>query len=217
MTSNLTQRIITGFIAGFITLGATLLHPYSFIALIVVMTAIGAKEWLRLGCHIYPDNKVKQRAFGMGFIPYIAPCVVALIWLRLQDTESTPYTVLACMASVWIIDIAAYASGRIIGGPKIAPSISPNKTWAGLMGAIIGLGIFCYFMFPNKPIIWVQAMPLAIIAQIGDFFESWLKRKAGVKDSGNLLPGHGGVLDRIDGLITAAPYFAVIYALWVIP
>jgi CDP-diglyceride synthetase len=216
VASNLTQRIITGCIAACVALAATIFHPYSFIALIGVLTFIGAKEWHCFGINIHPQNTSKRLIFYIVFIPYIAPCVAALIWLRLQEIDTVPYVVLSCMASVWVVDIAAYTSGRMIGGPKIAPSISPNKTWAGLIGAMIGLGIFSYVLFPATPLIWLAAMPLAIIAQMGDFFESWLKRKAGLKDSGTLLPGHGGVLDRIDGLITAAPYFALIYALLVL-
>lgn len=107
------------------------------------------------------------------------------------------------------VDTFAYFFGRTIGGPKIAPRISPSKTWAGLFGGAVGatFAISLYFAIGGAPfaLSWlVFAFPgamLATIAQAGDFFESWLKRRAGMKDSSNLIPGHGGVFDRIDGLI----------------
>lgn len=114
-------------------------------------------------------------------------------------------------------DIGAYFAGRTIGGPKIAPSISPSKTWAGLAGGMIAAGLWAIFAIglPNRLIgesaseltatysfaAFASGAVLAVVAQMGDFFESWLKRRAGVKDSSNLIPGHGGVFDRIDGLL----------------
>ena len=118
-------------------------------------------------------------------------------------------------------DTGAYFTGRAIGGPKIAPSISPSKTWAGLAGGMAAsvIWVFVWVSAMDAPFFWprfelglnlsVQNVTgavalgagLAVVAQAGDFFESWLKRKAGVKDSSRLIPGHGGVFDRIDGLI----------------
>lgn len=107
----------------------------------------------------------------------------------------------------WATDILAYFAGRAIGGPKLAPRISPNKTWAGLIGGMIGAGLVGYataIWFEMEPLfLWLGA-PMGAIAQLGDLYESWEKRRAGVKDSGRLLPGHGGVLDRLDGLLAAA-------------
>ncbi|MCE7798333.1 phosphatidate cytidylyltransferase [Sphingobium sufflavum] len=132
------------------------------------------------------------------------------------------------VASVVATDTGAYFAGRAIGGPKIAPSISPSKTWAGLGGGILGasltLFLFLYTMAymlsgldGDAPALaeihWSSAMTLttiligaiiAIFAQGGDFFESWMKRRAGVKDSGTLIPGHGGLFDRVDGLLPIA-------------
>lgn len=107
----------------------------------------------------------------------------------------------------WATDILAYFAGRSIGGPKLAPRISPNKTWAGLIGGMIGAGLVGYATatwFEMEPLfLWLGA-PMGLIAQLGDLYESWEKRRAGVKDSGRMLPGHGGVLDRLDGLLAAA-------------
>lgn len=111
-------------------------------------------------------------------------------------------------------DVGAYFSGRAIGGPKIAPRISPSKTWAGLIGGVtlagvVSAGSFVYNTgeFVLRPMLFIAfaiGVVLAVLAQSGDFFESWLKRKAGVKDSSRLIPGHGGVFDRIDGLLPVA-------------
>jgi phosphatidate cytidylyltransferase len=111
------------------------------------------------------------------------------------------------LAVVWATDIGAYFSGRAIGGPKLAPALSPNKTWAGLGGGVFaamiaGLAIAAGFGLPRA--LLLLGAPMAVLAQIGDLFESWLKRKAGVKDSGRLLPGHGGALDRLDGVVPVA-------------
>lgn len=147
-------------------------------------------------------------AFGVA---YVALPALALLFLR--GEESGLLLALWALATVWVTDIGAYFSGRSIGGPKLAPAVSPNKTWAGLIGGVIaalllGLGLWRY---SGLPLQLALASPiLAVIAQIGDLYESWLKRLAGKKDSGNLLPGHGGVLDRLDGLVPVAPAAAAL-------
>jgi phosphatidate cytidylyltransferase len=107
----------------------------------------------------------------------------------------------------WATDIFAYFAGRAIGGPKLAPRISPNKTWAGLIGGVAGAAVCGWLLaawFEMEPFFLWMGGPMALAAQAGDLFESWLKRRAGIKDSGSLLPGHGGVLDRLDGLLAVA-------------
>ncbi|HYN46778.1 MAG TPA: phosphatidate cytidylyltransferase [Allosphingosinicella sp.] len=107
----------------------------------------------------------------------------------------------------WATDIFAYFAGRAIGGRKLAPAISPNKTWAGLIGGVLGAAVFGWLTatwFEMEPFFLWMGGPMAVAAQAGDLFESWLKRRAGIKDSGSLLPGHGGVLDRLDGLLAVS-------------
>lgn len=129
----------------------------------------------------------------------------ALVWLRFQDDGFG--LIVWTLAVVWATDIGAYFAGRTIGGPKIWPRVSPSKTWAGLIGgmaAAAGVGALDTVLFdlPFNPIYSAMfGALLAIVAQAGDFYESHLKRSAGVKDSGHLLPGHGGVMDRLDGLV----------------
>jgi phosphatidate cytidylyltransferase len=111
------------------------------------------------------------------------------------------------MIVTWATDIFAYFAGRSIGGPKLAPRISPNKTWAGLAGGIVGaeiMGALTAWWFDlGTPFLELGGL-MALFAQGGDLYESWLKRRAGVKDSGTILPGHGGALDRLDGLLPVA-------------
>jgi len=117
------------------------------------------------------------------------------------------------MALVWVTDIGAYFAGRSIGGAKLAPAISPNKTWAGLFGGIVLaalFGILMHYAYGLALRLTLASPALAVVAQAGDLYESWLKRRAGVKDSGNILPGHGGVLDRLDGLVPVAPVAAAL-------
>ena len=119
------------------------------------------------------------------------------------------------LAIVWATDIGAYFSGRTFGGPKLAPVWSPNKTWSGLIGGMIAaeaVGIGLTYVLHVQMRLAVLAGILAVAAQMGDLFESQMKRRAGVKDSGKLLPGHGGVMDRLDGCVPVLCIVALIVA-----
>jgi len=155
----------------------------------------------------------------MAGILYCGLPALALLWLRGQPLGI--YAVLVVLLSVWGADIAAYFTGRAIGGPKLAPAISPNKTWSGAIGGLAGAAAFAAL----AALIWpgyanpagvlrlaAIAVPLAVVSILGDLVESGLKRRAGVKDSGTILPGHGGVMDRLDGLVPAAVLGAGIFA-----
>lgn len=141
-------------------------------------------------------------------VPYIALPCLALILLRQSPEYGLP-AVLWLFAIVWSADTFAYVFGRLIGGPKLAPSISPNKTWAGLVGAVGG-GVAAsalvgwYAGLPSLLPLVVAGALLAVLEQSGDLFESAVKRRFGVKDSGRIIPGHGGILDRVDGLMFAS-------------
>ncbi len=143
-------------------------------------------------------------------VVYIGLPSLALVWLRGQGRE----TLLWLLFVVWATDVGAYAAGRAIGGPKLLPRVSPKKTWAGLAGGILSaalVGAVTGCEIDVSP--WGLAGAsggLAIVAQAGDLAESWVKRHFGVKDSSAMIPGHGGVLDRLDGLLATAPVVALI-------
>ncbi|MGQ0558255.1 MAG: phosphatidate cytidylyltransferase [Sphingosinicella sp.] len=112
--------------------------------------------------------------------------------------------VLWVLVVTWATDIFAYFAGRALGGPRLAPRISPNKTWSGLAGGIAGAAVCGWLVawrFELEPLFAWSGALMGVVAQAGDLYESWVKRRAGIKDSGSLLPGHGGVLDRLDGLL----------------
>jgi phosphatidate cytidylyltransferase len=151
-------------------------------------------------------------ALGVGFAGLPA---VALIWLRADEPYGL-WAVLFVMAMVVVTDTAAYFSGRLIGGPKLWPRVSPSKTWAGLGGAVVGSALaaaaFASLVPKANPLhLALLGAVIAVVAQAGDFAESALKRKFGTKDASQIIPGHGGFMDRVDGLVTAA-IFAALFA-----
>jgi len=150
---------------------------------------------------------------GTGVL-YSALPVVALGWLRGDEPLGFLATIFVLL-SVVVTDVAAYAAGRTIGGPKLWPRVSPNKTWSGLIGAVVGAslaGALFSWLSGTGSAQWLASLGggLAIVAQGGDLAESALKRHFGVKDSGDLIPGHGGVMDRMDGIVTASIVAALI-------
>jgi phosphatidate cytidylyltransferase len=146
----------------------------------------------------------RKQAWIAAGILYLGLPSVALIWLREPDSEGRQ-TVLWVLALVWGIDIGAYFVGRTLKGAKLAPRISPNKTWSGLCGGIVAavaVGLGTAALSGARPL-WLATLSgaLAIVEQAGDLMESAIKRHFQVKDAGDLIPGHGGLLDRVDGLI----------------
>ncbi len=155
--------------------------------------------------------------FWLGFgVLYIGLAGVSLIHLR-GDAAAGLSNVLFLFLVVWSSDIGAYLAGRRFGGPKLAPAISPNKTWSGAAGGLVSamaVGWLAAYvmepaMLPPLRVLLVAAI-LGVLAQVGDLFESWLKRRFHVKDTSSLIPGHGGLLDRLDGVLSAAPAAALL-------
>lgn len=198
------------------------------VASALVMVAIaGAALWLGgwvwyvfvavvAGICLFELARLVRRAFGTGTAQTLG-VLAGAIYVGLASVSLAnlpPAVLLGVIAVVIATDVGAYFSGRAIGGPKIAPKISPSKTWAGLIGgmilaAVVSASFFLYNVGEIRFSVMVGIAAaigalLAVLAQCGDFFESWLKRKAGMKDSSNLIPGHGGVFDRIDGLLPVA-------------
>jgi len=175
----------------------------------VLLWVLVVPAWLIAGWR--PRNVLVMGAVGWVVL---IPTALALIDLR----AITPWLLLAVMSTVWVADIAAYFSGRRFGKRKLAPSISPGKTWEGVFGALILVSIYVIALvwatgyikqFITYPGVIVAVWWWVGLSVIGDLFESAVKRQAGVKDSGALLPGHGGLLDRIDALTATLPFAAI--------
>ena len=173
---------------------------------------------LSLGLVFSPPTKLSAQATTpdsnknsfVGF-SYVGLALTSLAWLRTQDDNGL--IVIWTFFVVWAMDVGGYFAGKGIGGPKLAPTLSPKKTWAGLIGgmilaAVVSLAISLIFNLGDPLLMPFAGAAIAIVAQIGDLYESAIKRAVNKKDSGNLIPGHGGILDRVDGLVFAAPAVA---------
>ena len=144
---------------------------------------------------------------------YIALAVLAALWIR-HDARVGLLTFLWLMAAVWATDIFAFFAGRTFGGRKLAPVLSPNKTWSGLAGGVAASALvsIAFAVWAQASWLWLAfwGVLTALAAQTGDLAESAMKRRFGVKDSGHLIPGHGGILDRVDGLLAALLFLALV-------
>lgn len=196
--ADLPTRVAVGVILIVLALLADWSGGWPFAVVVAIGAGLVFAEWRKL-----------TRGWGAGWfvggVLYSLLPAVALLWMRLLPGGAV--LVLWTFVVTWATDIFAYLAGRTFGGPKLAPSVSPNKTWAGLAGGVVGATILGGLLvrYTGMPDIFLLAAPLfAVTAQAGDLFESGLKRTAGVKDSGGLLPGHGGVMDRLDGLVPVA-------------
>ena len=194
------------------------LGGYLWVVFVAAIAALVLFEWRRL-VRGFAAAWSQRLPWNLAGILYIGFGAATLLVLR--ELPGGFAIVSMIVISVIATDVGAYFAGRTIGGPKIAPRISPSKTWAGLGGgivlsgavlvglaALIGQGTVAPWRLGTFAIAGAVA---AVVAQAGDFFESWMKRKAGVKDSSNLIPGHGGVFDRVDGLLSVSFMAGVMY------
>lgn len=197
--NELLVRTISGVLMIALALAAAAAGGYVFAVFVALAATAVYYEWTRL-----------VRGWGLawnagGFVYALLPAL-ALLWIRDRSDDKFAL-VLWVFIVTWATDIGAYFVGRALGRRKLAPSISPGKTVEGLFGGAVAAAILgaAWAMFTGlKPSLYLLAPLFAFAAQGGDLFESWMKRQAGVKDSGNWLPGHGGVLDRLDGLVPVA-------------
>ncbi len=193
--SNLAKRILSALILAPAVIAILYIGGMAYKILVATACIIMLWEWFRM-------TKVlaNKHLWWLGGVIYIIPPCLSLAYLHNGIDNPSTQLLIKLILAVWAVDIMAYVFGRTIGGAKIAPKISPNKTWAGLIGGIVGATIV--FMYDK---VWTDALSIAVIfavvAQAGDFFESWIKRKCNVKDSSHIIPGHGGLLDRLDGIL----------------
>lgn len=164
--------------------------------------------WLLMAPVCLANRYLPQNRPLMSLLGFV---LIGALWLAIVCAQSAdPWLLLALLGTVWIADTCAYVAGKNFGQHKLAPAISPGKTWEGVAGALVGVTVFAIILkhafavdsWLLFPALWL----LTAISVVGDLFESLLKRRADVKDSSNLLPGHGGVLDRLDALIPAIPF-----------
>lgn len=181
-----------------------------FQLMVLVFLGLALWEWLKMARNIDPMNRPAFILFGMV---YILICFLSFLALGHPDWSRAAFVLLLIVAAS---DTGAYFAGKLIGGARIMVAISPNKTWAGLGGAIAGgvlVALACLALglhMQTAQFAILAGIVTALSGQVGDFTISWGKRLAGVKDTGYLLPGHGGILDRIDSLMLSAPVFIII-------
>lgn len=215
-TSDLPVRLVSAAVMLVLAIGAIVTGGIVFDTFVVLVTLVAFVEFVMLVVG------------ATGNIPYrLAAILAGALYFGAAGgvmAGAGDFLIVLIVGTVVFTDTFAYFAGRAIGGPRIAPSISPSKTWAGLLGGIAGAALWVAgwvvsidggiagprfelglpLSAQNLGTAALFGAGLAVLAQMGDFFESWLKRRAGVKDSSKLIPGHGGVFDRIDGMIPVA-------------
>ncbi len=207
--ADLRLRVLSALVLAPVSLLCVWLGGLAWLALLGAVVVGLAVEWLQL-CR--PRRNFTLIA-PVGLL-YFCCVGASLIWLR-RDPVSGLANLLCVLLLVWATDIGAYLVGRWLGGPKLAPSISPGKTWSGAVGGLVaaillGLAGIALAGGPLSVRAVLVLGGLSLVSQAGDLTESALKRHFGVKDSGRLIPGHGGLLDRLDGVLAAAPVAALL-------
>ena len=203
---NLVQRIASAVVLGPLVLAA-IWFGFPWIDLLAAIAApLMVMEWIGL-----TRGRPLRRLLGVA---YSLAAVLALLWLRHQPADGRE-TIVWVIAVIWATDIGGYVVGRTAGGARLAPRISPGKTWSGLVGGMAWAALasaLCGSIFGLGHTVTLALIGagLAVVGQMGDLLESAAKRQAGVKDSGNLIPGHGGLLDRVDGLMAVLVAVALI-------
>ena len=195
---------------------------YAVIYTVSMAVAVMLNSWLGIGIALlfctllvwFKSKGEQHRCLLILGVPYITLGIGSLMWIY----YITAFHILCFVLMIWATDIGGYVFGKSIKGPKLAPKISPNKTWSGLCGGMV-LSALCawgylYFFGINDWRLAVAGALLAVMEQIGDLIESAIKRHLNLKDSSSLIPGHGGVFDRIDGMIFTAPFVFLILTYW---
>lgn len=201
----LKKRLLTALLGIPLVLGVVWYGNWPYLIAGGILIGLSVDEWSRMAI-LFRAEKTRILLLGLLGTVYITTALIALILLRMHFDDGLWWT-LALLLGVWASDTCAFLAGKAIGGPKLCPDISPNKTWAGVGGGIAGsaLTVACLAAFAPLPLGWVEGAVLGAfltpVGQVGDLLISYAKRKSGLKDTGTILPGHGGLLDRIDALL----------------
>ena len=201
------KRILSALVLGPIVFAIIWHGGWIFMIFVLACAALALSEWIALA--FKTDHKYWFTLLGVIYIALgFASCYSIRTFINAEAA-------LVFILMVWASDIGAYAFGKAIGGPKLAVKISPNKTWAGLAGAIISPNLVLLIHGVLTSSLWVLVCGIVVgcSGQAGDLLVSVLKRRANAKDSGQLIPGHGGFLDRVDSLILAAPAFFLLFVI----
>jgi phosphatidate cytidylyltransferase len=229
--NNLSLRIISGICLGLVTIFSIFFGSYFYTSLIFVIFIISIYEGVSIITHSqylrgltvqhpqhYVDKLIVRQIIFVSIFSLV-PCL-SLLYLRFADGQNGFYLTLWLFCSIWSFDTFAFFSGKLIGGPKLLPKISPKKTWSGFifgifLSLITSLILHKAFNFSTNIIVFILiSIIIPVLSQIGDLIESKFKRYHQVKDSGKIIPGHGGVLDRMDGFLLTAPFLSIIHILW---
>lgn len=222
--SGLTIRVLSGLVLAPLMMAIIIAGGFWFIGLMILSSLLALYEW-------YGFSKAGPHALGVLLLGVVYLCLsyASYVWLRF-GFESGAWLALAVVLCVWASDTGAYFAGKFIGGPKMCPVLSPKKTWAGLVGSVLSCALMLELLLQLSPRLthlintntgfspdrawWgvlLAGAVLGIVGQIGDLLISFFKRRAHLKDTGHIIPGHGGLLDRIDALLLVAPVFLLIY------
>lgn len=213
--SSLALRLISSAILIPIVFGVIFVGGWAYATVAALCIAIALSEWVNISRYI-PAYKLPL--IGLGIL-YLSASYLEMISLRGQEFGA--YWTIIFMLSIWASDSGAYLFGKTIGGKKMSPTISPNKTWAGYVGALLFPALILFIatqivppdflidkaFAPSGTMAVITGIAIGIAGQSGDLMISAMKRKAGLKDTGALIPGHGGILDRIDALLLALPVY----------
>jgi phosphatidate cytidylyltransferase len=214
--SSLALRLISSVVLIPIVVGIIILGGWYFATLAALCIGIAVAEWINISQHIPLSNRYKILLIVIGVI-YLEGSFGEMVYMRQQDDGV--YWTVVFMLVIWASDSVAFLFGKTMGGPKMTPTISPNKTWSGYVGALFGPAVvlaICVYTIPtygvtSHPVSYFDTLIagalVGVTGQAGDLMISAMKRRAGLKDTGALIPGHGGILDRIDALLLALPVY----------
>jgi phosphatidate cytidylyltransferase len=219
--NNLLIRAVSSAVLIPIVIGILVYGGWVFGLFVAAMFALSLTEWTKISLKI-PDRRL---AFLIAGPIYLSISCLQFFFLRFHVADGLDFVVFLLLL-IWASDSFAYFYGKTFGGPKMSPTVSPNKTWSGYAGALLGpavvLTICIHILTPTSlieytPPVWTTLLAgavMGVVGQSGDLLISFMKRKAGVKDSGAIIPGHGGILDRIDALLLVIPvYFLYVHML----